>query len=92
MCGTELQGPATVRQLTFLRHLGDGPSSQAGRPMAGQMSRANNVDMLSKMASAKGPRKIRGKTVPIEDNILLLSVDLLPAPPNDRSQIFFAGD
>ena len=63
MYGTELQGPATVRQLTFLRHLGDGPSSQAGRPMAGQTSRANNVDVLSKMASAKGAKKIRGKTI-----------------------------
>ena len=80
MCGTELQGPATVRQLTFLRHLGDGPSSQAGRPMAGQTSRANNVDMSSKMASATDPRNIRGKTIPIEDHIMLLSVGLLPAP------------
>jgi hypothetical protein len=60
--------------------------------MAGQMSRANNVDMLSKMASATGPRNIWGKTIPIEDNIVLPSVGLLPAPPNDRSQIFFAGD
>jgi hypothetical protein len=60
--------------------------------MAGQTSRANNVDMLSKMASATGPRKIRGKTIPVEDDTVLLSVGLLPAFSNDRSQIFFAGD
>ena len=56
MCGTELQGPAMVRQLTFLRHLGDGP------PVAGQTARAT-FDMLSKMANAKGPKKIRGETI-----------------------------
>ena len=45
-----------VRQLTFLRHLGDGP------PVAGQTARAT-FDMLSKMANAKGPKKIRGETI-----------------------------
>jgi hypothetical protein len=78
MCGTELQGPATVRQLAFLRDLGDGPSSQAGRPIAGQTSRATTLnDLLRKMADIKGPKPIRCKTTYNNDrNVALLSISL----------------